>query len=202
MEKNWYVEKFQILLHNRRREIWNFSTWRWISHFSTWQIWRHLKFTLIFVAKSFLCLFILFCRDSRAFVLAEKRWQMWGLGLALCFPSEVIWGPLWNIQKVLEEILINNHLLTTAAEEIVSSRTWGSFFRVPSRTDNGYLRNDLVVFFPENFIFYISLSNKQDTIIDHVRKTLNSRQLFVVNRVRKSEMFQITILELFFVFYN
>ena len=39
-----HVEKFQIYMHERCGEIWNFSTCGVISNFSTWQMWRNLKF--------------------------------------------------------------------------------------------------------------------------------------------------------------
>ena len=39
-----HVEKFQIYMHERFGEIWNFSTCGVISNFSTWQMWRNLKF--------------------------------------------------------------------------------------------------------------------------------------------------------------
>ena len=39
-----HVEKFQISMHDRCGEIWNFSTCGVISNFSTWQMWRNLKF--------------------------------------------------------------------------------------------------------------------------------------------------------------
>ena len=73
-EKIGHVKKFQISIHDRCGEIWNFSTWRgisvflhnrcgkmWIfakfgeiSHFSTGQMWRNLKFIQFFVIKSVL----------------------------------------------------------------------------------------------------------------------------------------------------
>ena len=39
-----HVEKFQIYMHDRCGEIWNFSTFGVISNFSTWQMWRNLTF--------------------------------------------------------------------------------------------------------------------------------------------------------------
>ena len=39
-----HVEKFQIYMHDRCGEIWNFSTFEVISNFSTWQMWRNLTF--------------------------------------------------------------------------------------------------------------------------------------------------------------
>ena len=39
-----HVEKFQIYMHERCGEIWNFSTCKVISNLYTWQMWRHLKF--------------------------------------------------------------------------------------------------------------------------------------------------------------
>ena len=79
-EKIGHVEKFQISIHDRCGEIWNFSTCRGISDFShnrcgeirnfakfggiskfyTWQMWRNLKFTLFLVVKSVLWQFTLF----------------------------------------------------------------------------------------------------------------------------------------------
>ena len=79
-EKIGHVEKFQISIHDRCGEIWNFSTCRGISNFShnrcgeiiifakfggiskfyTWQMWRNLKFTLFLVVKSVLWQFTLF----------------------------------------------------------------------------------------------------------------------------------------------
>ena len=39
-----HVEKFQIYMHDRCGEIWNFSTFGVISNFSTWQMRRNLTF--------------------------------------------------------------------------------------------------------------------------------------------------------------
>ena len=78
-EKIGHVEKFQISIHDRCGEIWNFSTCRGISDFShnrcgeiwifaefggiskfyTWQMLRNLKFTLFLVVKSVLWQFTL-----------------------------------------------------------------------------------------------------------------------------------------------
>ena len=43
-EKICHVEKFQISMHDRCGEFWNFSTCGVISHLSTWQMWRNLNF--------------------------------------------------------------------------------------------------------------------------------------------------------------
>ena len=39
-----HMEKFQIYMHERCGEIWNFSTCAVISNYSKWQMWRNLKF--------------------------------------------------------------------------------------------------------------------------------------------------------------
>ena len=43
-EKNCHVEKFQISMHDKCGDFWNFSTCRVISNLSTWQMWRNLNF--------------------------------------------------------------------------------------------------------------------------------------------------------------
>ena len=86
-----HVENFFIYMHDRCREIWNFSTCWVISNFSTLQMWRNLKFlhiwhvydvenVLTYVHVTLFCLKIgfvviyavlsqnLFCRDLRTFV--------------------------------------------------------------------------------------------------------------------------------------
>ena len=42
--KNCHVEKFQISMHDKCGDFWNFSTCRVISNLSTWQMWRNLNF--------------------------------------------------------------------------------------------------------------------------------------------------------------
>ena len=101
----FHVEKFQISVHDRCGEIWDFSTCGVISNFSTWQMWRNLIFlhmtNLYGVLVVFLCCFVtfyavlweqtnflaiyavlsqnLFCRDWRAFAWRNiSMWEMWG----------------------------------------------------------------------------------------------------------------------------